>query len=54
MIWKFNKVYNPDRQYAEHQREARYLLTPPADKSAAPQDRRQLYIHAPARRRPSA
>ena len=22
MIWKFNQVYNADRQYADHQREA--------------------------------
>ena len=29
MIWKFNQVYNPDRQYAEHQREPRYLLAAP-------------------------
>lgn len=28
MIWKFNKVYNAERQYSEHQREARYLLQP--------------------------
>jgi hypothetical protein len=52
--WKFNQVYNADRQYSEHQREARYLLPPPADKPTAPPDRRQLYIHVPARRRPPA
>ena len=54
MIWKFDQVYNAGRQYSEHQREARYLLPPPADKPAVTPDRKQLYIHAPARRRPSA
>jgi magnesium-protoporphyrin IX monomethyl ester (oxidative) cyclase len=59
MIWKFSQVYNADRQYAEHQREPRYLLPPPADKPlaagpASPQDRKQLYIHAPVQRRQSA
>jgi hopanoid C-3 methylase len=51
MIWKFNRVYHPDRQYAEHQREARYLLSPPAGRPAAPLDRKDLYIHVPQRRR---
>jgi hopanoid C-3 methylase len=51
MIWKFNQVYNPDRQYAEHQREARYLLPPQAQPATAPPDRKELYIHVPERRR---
>ena len=52
MIWKFGKVYNADRQYAEHQREARYLLPPPQRAPVAPADRRMLYVHAtPATRR---
>jgi hopanoid C-3 methylase len=51
MIWKFNQVYNPDRQYAEHQREPRYLLPPPAEPATAPPDRKELYIHVPERRR---
>ncbi len=54
MIWKFNQVYNAGRQYSDHQREPRYLLPPPADRPAVTPERRQLYIHAPARRRPSA
>src|SRR5271163_3706167 len=28
MIWKFNNVYNADRQYSDHLREPRYLLPP--------------------------
>jgi hopanoid C-3 methylase len=54
MIWKFNQVYHADRQYSDHQREPRYLLPPPADKPTVTPDRKQLYIHAPVRRRPSA
>jgi hopanoid C-3 methylase len=50
MIWKFNQVYNADRQHSEHLREARYLLPPPAGRSAQAPDRRELYILAPARR----
>jgi magnesium-protoporphyrin IX monomethyl ester (oxidative) cyclase len=43
MLWKFNKVYNPDRQYADHQRPFKYELPPPRDTPAG--DRRELYIH---------
>jgi magnesium-protoporphyrin IX monomethyl ester (oxidative) cyclase len=53
MIWKFNQVYNADRQYSEHQREARYLLPPPADTPTKAPDRKELYIHAPVRRKTS-
>jgi hopanoid C-3 methylase len=51
MIWKFNQVYNADRQFAEHQREPRYLLPPPAERPAPPTDRKELYVHVPVRRR---
>ena len=53
MIWKFDQVYNADRQYSEHLREARYLLPPPAAPVAAvatPDRAQQLYVHAPGRR----
>jgi hopanoid C-3 methylase len=51
MIWKFDNVYNADRQYAEHHREARYLLPPPAEKPVTRPDRKELYVHvAPSRR----
>jgi hopanoid C-3 methylase len=51
MIWKFDQVYNADRQYSEHLREAQYLLRPPADGPAEGFDRRDLYVHVPVRRR---
>jgi hopanoid C-3 methylase len=51
MIWKFDQVYNADRQHSEHLREAKYLLRAPADGPTAAFDRRDLYIHAPVQRR---
>jgi hopanoid C-3 methylase HpnR len=51
MIWKFDQVYNADRQYAEHQRQARYLLSSPTQTPVARANRKELYIHAPSPRR---
>ena len=51
MIWKFDQVYNADRQYAEHQRQARYLLPAPTQTPVARANRKELYIHAPSPRR---
>lgn len=45
MLWKFNQVYNADRQYAEHARPVRYELPVPQQHEVAPRDRRELYIH---------
>jgi magnesium-protoporphyrin IX monomethyl ester (oxidative) cyclase len=42
MLWKFNGVYNPERQLADHRRPVRYELPRPVDVG----DRRQLYVHA--------
>src|ERR1700733_13331252 len=52
MIWKFNQVYNADRQFSDHLREPRYLLPPAAEWTAEPPDRKELYVHVPSRRRP--
>ncbi len=51
MLWKFSKVYNADRQHAEHQRPVRYLMPPPPDHPVAVADRRDLYVHVPLRAR---
>ena len=64
MIWKFDKVYNADRQYSDHLRQARYLLPPQTEKPMArggggdgqsphttQADRKELYVHAAPRRR---
>src|SRR5579864_2723991 len=50
MLWKFDKVYNADRQYSEHLRKAEYLLPPPAERpaaAAAGPGRKDLYVHVP-------
>ena len=44
MLWRFNKVYNADRQYADHQQPVRYELPLPHQVG----DRRQLYVHSRA------
>ncbi|WP_405592420.1 hopanoid C-3 methylase HpnR [Streptomyces sp. NBC_01190] len=51
MLWKFNSVYNPARQLADHQRPVRYELPLPHQIDIG--DRRQLYVHggAPATER---
>lgn len=45
MLWKFNSVYNVDRQVAEHHQPVRYELPVPQQHEVAPKDRRQLYVH---------
>jgi hopanoid C-3 methylase len=49
MLWKFNRVYNPQRQLADHARPVRYELPLPEHLDVG--DRRLLYIHT---RRPDA
>ncbi|MFI9601170.1 hopanoid C-3 methylase HpnR [Streptomyces sp. NPDC052043] len=44
MLWRFNRVYNPRRQLADHTRPVRYELPLPRPLEAG--DRRQLYIHS--------
>lgn len=45
MLWKFNSVYNVDRQHGEHQRPVRYELPVP-DYHLVPQSGwRELYVH---------
>jgi hopanoid C-3 methylase HpnR len=52
MLWRFNRVYNGNRQYADHQRPVRYQLPAPDLHAVGPRDRRDLYIHLPTSRRP--
>jgi hopanoid C-3 methylase HpnR len=51
MIWKFDKVYNADRQYAEHLQPVAYQLPSPAEHPVTMPDPTQLYVHHPPRRR---
>ncbi|MFE0413652.1 hopanoid C-3 methylase HpnR [Streptomyces tendae] len=43
MLWKFNQVYNPQRQFADHGRPVRYELPLPQPVDVG--DRRRLYVH---------
>jgi hopanoid C-3 methylase len=56
MLWKFDKVYNADRQYSEHLREVKYTLPQQTEQTAPSRGRgrQELYIHAPVRRREPA
>jgi hopanoid C-3 methylase len=54
MLWKFNSVFNPALQLADHAAPVRYELPPPPDPTQGPMDRRALYIHQPAGRRSRA
>ena len=49
MLWKFNRVYNPQLQLADHQRPVPYAMTlpPPPQDTIKPE---LLYIHAPGGR----
>ena len=51
MIWKFSKVYNPDRQYADHQQEVRYRLPEPAPQPTVIASQQDLFVHIPSQER---
>lgn len=53
MIWKFNSVFNPKLQLADHAQTARYELTLPPD-AGGKFDRKGLFVHAPGSRRSRA
>ncbi len=49
MLWKFNSVFNPDLQLADHRQSVRYeMSTPPPHRDTI--DPNMLYVH-PARGR---
>ena len=46
MLWKFNKIYHPERQYADHFQPLLHTLEPPKPASTKPPTS-QLHVHAP-------
>jgi hypothetical protein len=54
MLWKFNSVYNAERQLAEHSREVKYAMRPPSMHSEGRPPADKLYIHMPKPSRPEA
>jgi magnesium-protoporphyrin IX monomethyl ester (oxidative) cyclase len=47
MLWKFSTVYNPERQYADHQQPVRYEMRPPRPLAGAKPSKQELYVHMP-------
>ncbi len=45
MLWKFNSVYNPKRQYADHLQEVRYELPLSTSDGLGPRSASDLYVH---------
>ena len=47
MLWKFNGVYNPERQYADHDhfRPVRYRMKPPPFHGIERPSADALYVH---------
>src|SRR5262249_55662336 len=46
MLWKFNSVYNPDRQFADHQQPVAYEMRPPRLLAVKP-TKADLSVHDP-------
>ncbi|HET9147127.1 MAG TPA: hopanoid C-3 methylase HpnR, partial [Acetobacteraceae bacterium] len=51
MLWKFNSVFNPALQLADHARPVRYELPLPPVPVEGARDPHALYLHAPVGRR---
>ncbi|HVE10233.1 MAG TPA: hopanoid C-3 methylase HpnR [Paraburkholderia sp.] len=53
MLWRFNSVFNPELQLADHAREVRYEMSPPPGISGgdARLSAKTLYIHGPVGRK---
>jgi magnesium-protoporphyrin IX monomethyl ester (oxidative) cyclase len=46
MLWKFSRVYNADRQLADHDRPVRYNMRPPVERQNGIA-KTELYVHTP-------
>jgi magnesium-protoporphyrin IX monomethyl ester (oxidative) cyclase len=44
-LWKFSRVYHPDRQHADHERPVTYAMRPPAPPPTTRLRAAQLYVH---------
>ena len=51
MLWRFNSVFNPALQLADHAREVKYEMRLPPAQQAGKFDSKSLYIHAPQGRK---
>src|SRR5262249_4926427 len=46
VLWRVNSVYNPDRQFPDHQQPVAYEMRPPRLLAVKP-TKADLYVHAP-------
>lgn len=46
-LWKFSRVYHPDRQYGDHVQPVTYEMRPPSPPAAGKLRGGQLYVHLP-------
>ena len=44
-LWKFNSVFNPSLQMADHARPVKYEMAPPPPRTEAKIDMKNLYVH---------
>ncbi len=51
MLWKFGRVYNPERQCADHFRDVKYPMRPPRPVATPKPGPAELYVHIPVRSR---
>jgi hopanoid C-3 methylase len=51
MLWRFNSVFDPRLQLADHARPVRYAMSPPPGAGQGVQNSRSLYVHGPGGRR---
>ncbi len=53
-IWKFNKVYNSERQFADHQRPVSYAMRQPVKMTPGKELSKQLFVHTRPSKPPAA
>jgi hypothetical protein len=53
-LWKFNSVFDPALQLADHRRPVKYEMTLPPPPSGEPLQAKSLYVHQSPARRPRA
>jgi hopanoid C-3 methylase len=51
MLWRFNSVFDPRLQLADHAREVKYSMTPPPGMTGAPVNVKSVYVHGPIGRK---
>lgn len=52
MLWRFNSVFDPRLQLADHEREVRYEMSPPPAMDGEPRvDMKTIFVHGPIGRR---